>query len=131
MSVFLGEAAARLDLTPDPAERVVEAFTLCVRTAQRHPWVSRSVRTDPGQLLELLRSGEPSPLQLGRAFVAQRLRQDHPAAAGADERLAELLIRLSVAYAVLPNDVVDFDDAEQLRSFATEMVVPIVADREN
>lgn len=63
--------------------------------------------------------------------MAERLRQDHPAAAGADDRLAELLIRLALAYAVLPSDVVEFNDEDQLRSFATEMILPIVINRES
>lgn len=121
-----------MDAIPDRAERVVEAFVLCVRTAQRHPWTSRLIRTGPNQLVESLRHGDPSPLQLGRVFVAERLRQDYPEAVaepGADDRLAELLIRLAFAYAVLPSDVVDFQDKAQLRSFATEMILPSVTDR--
>lgn len=133
ISALLTEAAERMDAIPDRGERVVEAFVLCVRTARRHPWISRLIHTTPNLAVETLRTGDPSPLQLGRMFVAQRLRQDHPdavAAPGADDRLAELLIRLAFAYAVMPSDVVDFGDRAQLRAFATEMVLPIVTARE-
>ena len=134
VSAFLAEAAERMDAIADRGERVVEAFVLCVRTAQRHPWISRLIRTAPNRLVETLREGDPSPLQLGRMFVAERLRQDHPdavATPGTDERLAELLIRLAFAYAVLPSDVVDFGDRAQLRAFAAEMILPILTSRED
>ncbi|WAL66717.1 helix-turn-helix domain containing protein [Amycolatopsis cynarae] len=132
VSRFLAEADRRLDAIPDMAERVVEAFTLCVRTARRHPWLERLVRTEPQHLVELLRQGDPSPLTLAREFVASRLREDHPGAVarpGADQRLAELLIRLAFAYVMFPSELVDFDDRRRLRAFATEMILPVVTGR--
>jgi AcrR family transcriptional regulator len=129
---FFAEADRRLDAIPDMADRVVESFTLCVRTALRHPWLNRLVRTEPQHLIDLLRQGDPAPLDVAREFVANRLRVDHPdavAGPGADQRLAELLIRLVFAYVMFPSAVVDFDDRDQLRAFAEDMILPVVIGR--
>src|SRR3954447_7748818 len=57
------------DSVDDPAERVAEAFVACVRAAHEHPLVARLVGHEPGAALEQLSSGDPSPLDLGRAYV--------------------------------------------------------------
>jgi AcrR family transcriptional regulator len=111
---FLDEVDASLQGLDDPRDRVVEAFALCVRFGARHPLV---VRLAPGAILDQLVRGEPSPLDMGRAFVAARL--DHPDA----DAVADVLVRLALTYVLLPS----FPDEEAARAFARERLAPLVA----
>ena len=115
---FLTHVDATLAGIDDEGERVVEAFLLCVRAGAEHPLVARLARTEPGPALERLSRGDPSPLDVGRAYVAQRLDS---------EELADVLVRLAASYVFLPGRVVDVHDEAAARAFARRTLAPIVA----
>jgi len=120
---FLDDVAAELEALDDPGEQVAAAFVACVRAGAEHPLLAR---TEPGRALERLFAGDPSPFELGRAFVAARL------AAGrvADpEEVADVLVRLAASYALLrePGRAPASDD--ELRAFARRRLAPITARR--
>jgi hypothetical protein len=82
-------------------------------------------------LIEALRSGDPSPLELGRSFVADRIRSGQRrgvvvSALNADE-VSDVLVRLALSYALMPGHVVDVEDEQRLRSFARSAIAPILA----
>jgi len=119
LSRFLAHVDATLAGIEDEGDRVVEAFALCVRAGAQHPLVARLARTEPGLALERLSRGDPSPLDVGRAFVAARV--------GSDE-LADVLVRLAATYVFLPGPVVDVSDEGAARAFARRALAPLVAD---
>ncbi len=126
---FLAHVDATLASIEDPADRVAEAFVLCVRTAADHPLVARLARHEPGSTLEGLAQGDPSPLDLGRAYVAASIRADHPSArvrADADA-IADVLVRLALTYVLVPGTVVDLSDDGAARTFARRVLAPLVA----
>jgi AcrR family transcriptional regulator len=114
---FLMEVDAALREIDDPAERVAEAFVACVRTGAGHPLVARLRR---GEALEYLAAGDPSPLELGRRFVAERLEPGQ-------EHVADLLVRLAMTYVLVPSRDVDVADGRSARMFAHRMLAPLVA----
>jgi len=114
---FLMEVDAALREIDDPAERVAEAFVACVRTGAGHPLVARLRR---GEALEYLAAGDPSPLELGRRFVAERLEPGQ-------EHVADLLVRLAMTYVLVPSEDVDVADRRSARTFAHRMLAPLVA----
>ena len=114
---FLMEVDAALLEVDDPAERVAEAFVACVRAGANHPLVARLRR---GEALEYLAAGDPSPLELGRRFVAERLESGQ-------EHVADLLVRLAMTYVLVPSEDVDVTDQRSARRFAHRMLAPLVA----
>lgn len=121
---FLARVDAGLDRLQDPAERVSEAFAACVRAGAEHPLVARLARTEPGAALERLNHGEPSPLEVGRRYVAGRIAAD-TGRADADE-IADVLVRLAATYVLLPGPVLDTGDETAARDFARRVLAPIV-----
>jgi AcrR family transcriptional regulator len=113
---FLMEVDAALMKIDDPAERVAVAFAACVRAGAGHPLVARLRR---GEALEYLAAGDPSPLDLGRRFVAERLDPGQ-------EHIADLLVRLAVTYVLVPSADVDVADQRSARTFARRMLAPLV-----
>lgn len=120
---FLADVDERLAAIEDPGKRVVEAFLACLRAGIRHPLMSRA---EPGATLERLARGDPAPLEVGRAFVAARLRAQ--GAPDADEA-ADVLVRLAASYVLLPGGVVDVRDEAAARGFAERTLAPIVRRR--
>jgi len=113
---FLMEVDAALMKIDDPAERVAVAFAACVRAGAGHPLVTRLRR---GEALEYLAAGDPSPLDLGRRFVAERLDPGQ-------EHIADLLVRLATTYVLVPSPEVDVSDQHSAQAFARRMLAPLV-----
>ena len=114
---FLAEVDARLAAVEDPGERVVEAFLACLRAGTEHPLMARMARLEPGRAMERL------PLEVGRAFVAARLRAEGVADADA---VADVLVRLAASYVLFPGEAVDVRDEAAARDFAERALAPIV-----
>lgn len=123
---FLLEVDERLNAVDGIEERVAEAFVCCVRAGTEHPLLSRVVEREPGAFFERLSAGSPSPLELGRAYVAARIRVDGAPVADADEA-ADLLVRLAVTYVLMPSTLVDVRDEEAARQFARRVLAPLVS----
>jgi AcrR family transcriptional regulator len=112
---FLAQVDAALSEFDDPADRIAEAFVACVREGARHPLLAT---VPPGTVLEVLAAGDPSPLEVGRRFVAARLRGTPPT----PEAAADLLVRLALTYVLVPSPLVDEEGA---RAFARAYLAPI------
>src|SRR4051794_26913050 len=112
---FLDRVDMALSEFDDPADRIAEAFVACVREGARHPLLAT---VPPGAVLEALAAGDPSPLEVARRFVAERL---EPEQAGA----ADLLVRLAITYVLVPSPLVDVTDAAAARAFAYAHLAPI------
>ncbi len=112
---FLGRVDAALSEFDDPADRIAEAFVACVREGSRHPLLAT---VPPGVALEALAAGDPSPVEVGRRFVAERLEPGREAA-------ADLLVRLAITYVLVPSPLVDPTDEAAARAFARAHLAPI------
>ena len=112
---FLARVDAALAEVDDPADRIAEAFVACVREGARHPLLAA---VPPGAILEALAAGDPSPIELARRFVADRLESGQEAA-------ADLLVRLAMTYVLAPSPLVDATDEAAARLFARAYLAPI------
>jgi hypothetical protein len=114
---------------PDPESSVVEVFVAAVRFAARHPLVDRLVRIEPQVLIEAVRAPDPPILELMRSFVADRIRsgqrRGRVPARDADQS-ADVLIRLALAYILIPSPCVDIEDDAALRAFARTAIAPVL-----
>ncbi|WP_068158541.1 TetR/AcrR family transcriptional regulator [Rhodococcus phenolicus] len=125
---FLTEITATFLDVPDPVDRIEAAFVACLRFRRRFV----AGKSDPAHgaaLVSMLSAGDPSPLELGRRFVAARIvaGQSEGALPAADADIqADAIIRLTLSYLVLPSAVYDLDDVEVARSVARRAIAPIV-----
>jgi AcrR family transcriptional regulator len=117
VAAFLERVDIALSEFEDPADRIAEAFVVCVREGTRHPLLAT---VPAGTVLEALASGDPPPLEVARRFVAERL--DPPDGAAAD-----LLVRLALAYVLVPSPLVDVRDDAAARAFARANLAPIAS----
>jgi AcrR family transcriptional regulator len=126
---FLDSVRDTIRAAPDVETSVVDTFAAVVRYGASHPLIDRLVRIEPQVLVETLRTGDPSPLELGRAFVADRLRagQRRGAIPARDaDQLADILVRLAVSYLLIPSGAFEIGDERSLRAFARGAIAPIV-----
>jgi hypothetical protein len=114
---FLALIDERVAAVEDPGEGVVEAFLACLRAGTEHPLMARMARLEPGAAMERL------PLEVGRAFAAERLRLAGIADADA---VADVLVRLAASYVLFPGEAVDVRDEAAARDFAERVLAPIV-----
>lgn len=126
---FLADVDATLEAVDDPVERVAEAFVACVRAGAEHPLIVRMAQLEPGIALERLTAGSPSPLDLGREYVAARIRADTatPRVKQNADAVADVLVRLATTYVLVPSPVVDVRDEDAARRFARRVLGPLVA----
>jgi AcrR family transcriptional regulator len=114
---FLERVDVALSEFDDPADRIAEAFVVCVREGTRHPLLAS---VPPGAVLEALAGGDPTPLEVARRFVAERLEPP-------DGEAADLLVRLALAYVLVPSPLVDVSDEAAARAFARARLAPIAS----
>jgi AcrR family transcriptional regulator len=100
------EAVATID---DPAEAIETGVLVALRLTREHPLLDRTVRTEPEVLVPVLVAesdpGTPNVLGMVRAVVQSLLAAKLPALDTVTcRRLADLLARLLLSYAVNPPD---------------------------
>ncbi|MFJ2668191.1 TetR/AcrR family transcriptional regulator [Nocardia fluminea] len=136
-ALFVREAGSVLQMmrhaaaaAPDPASGAVEIFVNVVRRAATHPAMARMVRHESQKFIEYLRSGEPPLLDTVSAFVAEQIRSAQRKAGALDpdpERAADILIRLTLGFLLVPSRVVDGGDGQALRALAKTVIDPLFA----
>jgi TetR/AcrR family transcriptional regulator len=112
----------------NPAEAVVEAFTLGVRLVQDSPLYSRIVESEP-ELFGLFSRSQVFPIGRFADGIAHTLRRcgaDIPEADLAN--IADILLRVALGIIVFPTDRLDISDHAAVREYAGRYLVPIVGD---
>jgi AcrR family transcriptional regulator len=129
---FLGTVNETIAGTPDAATSVVELFVAVVRFGASHPLVSRLARVEPQVLIDALRAGDPSAMELTLSFIAGRIRaaQHRGNLPPRDaDHLADVMVRLALSYILIPSRDVDLDDDQALRAFARSAIAPVATGR--
>jgi AcrR family transcriptional regulator len=125
---------AELDTTVDPgapvADQIAQGLLTSLRLIREHPLLDRLARHEPAAALAALTSDGAAVFAMGRAFVAERVRQSQKAGkvdASLDpEHVAELLVRLGFSFLLIPQSSLPLDDDEEMRRIAVAMVAPIL-----
>lgn len=113
----------------DAESAVVDLFTRALELSQTNPIARRFLAADPARVLDMLTRGDPSPLDLGRAIFAERIRAaqaDGRARAVRAEEVSDVLIHLILAYGLMPDAPVDLLDKRQVRAFAKRVLAPFL-----
>lgn len=125
---FLTEITATFLRVTDPTDRIVEAFVACLQLRKRFLGVNPKPEHS-SDVLAILSSGDPSPIEYGRQFIAARI-----AMAQADSLLppsdpaiqADAIVRLTLGYLMVPDGLFDLNDKAVARDIARRTIAPLV-----
>ncbi|HEX7244723.1 MAG TPA: TetR/AcrR family transcriptional regulator [Solirubrobacterales bacterium] len=125
---------AELDSATPPeapmVEQVAAGFVVGIRLTREHPLIDRLVRCEPETVLAALTQEGGSLFIVIRTYMTERLSEARQAGViGEDvdvQEAAELLVRLGISFALLPDSLLPLDDERRLREIAERMLVPIV-----
>ncbi|OKJ91417.1 TetR/AcrR family transcriptional regulator [Amycolatopsis sp. CB00013] len=111
-------------------ERVVLGFVSSLRAIRGNPLIGGLLDVEPDLLMASMIGDGGRTLATVRAFVAGQLKQEQ-AAGNVSRKLdvdlaAELMVRVSTSFLLIPGQVVDVDDDEQLAAVARRFLVPLL-----
>jgi TetR/AcrR family transcriptional regulator, repressor for uid operon len=119
---FLAAVADAIDRAAAPRDGVAEAFIAAVSFAREHPILRRAAHSDPAPVAESVEL-----VAMGSAFIANYIHGDAPGAPGRQVRwVADVFARLFFTYLSMPPSDPDFADDAELRTFAHEVLTPMV-----
>ncbi|MFZ2174785.1 MAG: helix-turn-helix domain-containing protein [Rhodococcus sp. (in: high G+C Gram-positive bacteria)] len=114
------------------ADRVVLGFVSSLRATRTNPLIGGLIDTEPSLLAGSL-AGDGRMLATARQFVARQLRREQQAGNIPDDLnidlTAEMMVRIAASFLMVPTDVVDLDDENQLAAIARQFIVPMVEPR--
>jgi AcrR family transcriptional regulator len=112
------------------ADRVVVGFASSLRAIRQNPLIRGLMAADPNALVPTAIGDNGRTFATVRAFVAGQLRREQEAgnvsAAANPDVVAELMVRVCASFLVIPSQIVDLDDDEQLGDLARRFLVPML-----
>lgn len=125
---FLAAVSAGLESATEPEERVAAAFVAAMRFVREHPMLARLAHGDPGAVISGVSAGDSLLLRMGRDFIASEIHGSRRSRPPRNiVRVADTVARLFVTYVALPPGDPDPYDDRELRAFAREVLVPLIA----
>jgi hypothetical protein len=101
-----------------------------LRAIRRNPLIGGLIATEPDSLVPTMISDGGRTLATVRQFVAGQLRLEQRAGNVPSDLdtdfVAEMMVRVSASFLVIPSDLVDLDDDEQLAAVARRFLVPML-----
>lgn len=112
------------------ADRVVLGFVSSLRAIRGNPLIGGLMAAEPDVLVPSMASDGGRTLAAVRQFVAGQLareqRAGHVSEAVDVNLVAELMVRLSTSFLVIPSEIIDLDDDEQVAAVARRFLVPML-----
>jgi AcrR family transcriptional regulator len=112
------------------ADRVVLGFVSSLRAIRGNPLIGGLMEIEPDAVVPSMTSDGGRTLAAVRQFVAGRLRREQQAGNVSGEVdvdvVAEMMVRVSTSFLVIPSGVIDVDDEEQMRAVARQFLVPML-----
>ncbi|MGV9881333.1 TetR/AcrR family transcriptional regulator [Streptomyces sp. NPDC003006] len=112
------------------ADRVVLGFVSSLRAIRSNPLIGGLLAAEPDAVVPSMTSDGGRTLAAVRQFVAGRLRREQQAGGVSGDVdvdvVAEMMVRVSASFLVVPSHVIDLDDEEQVRAVARQFLVPML-----
>ncbi|MBQ6643867.1 MAG: TetR/AcrR family transcriptional regulator [Saccharopolyspora sp.] len=112
------------------ADRVELGFASALRAIRGNPLIGGLMEAEPDLLVPSMINDGGRTLATVRRFLAGQLRHEqatgHVAAAVDVDLVAEMMVRVSASFLVIPSELVDIDDDEQVRAVARRFLVPLL-----
>ncbi len=124
---------AELDAAAPPeapvTEQVAAGLATSLRLTREHPLLSRLIQLEPEMVLAALTKDGGALFAIARTYAAERLRESQRAGQLGDievNEAAELLVRLGVSFALIPESILPLEDEERVRGLARRLLAPIL-----
>ncbi|MFI8946720.1 TetR/AcrR family transcriptional regulator [Streptomyces sp. NPDC053750] len=112
------------------ADRVVLGFVSSLRAIRGNRLIGGLMAVEPDAVVPSMTGDGGRTLSVVQRFVASRLRQEqlagHVASDVDIELVAEMMVRVSASFLVIPSHVVDLDDEAELCTVARRFLVPML-----
>ncbi|MFE1292263.1 TetR/AcrR family transcriptional regulator [Streptomyces sp. NPDC058751] len=112
------------------ADRVVLGFTSSLRAIRHNRLIGGVMAVEPDAVVPSMTGDGGRTLFTVQQFVAERLRQEQRAGQVADEVdvevVAEMMVRVSASFLVIPSHVIDLDDDDRMGAVARQFLVPML-----
>jgi len=127
---YLGQFLDDIEQAETAADRVVLGFVSSLRAIRGNPLIRDLMAADPNALVPTTIGDNGRTLATVRAFVAGQLRREQDAGNVATsvnvDVVAELMVRVCASFLLIPSQIVDLDDDEQLADVARQFLVPML-----
>lgn len=127
---YLDQFLLDIEHAKTTADRVVLGFVSSLRAIRRNPLIRDLMVADPNALVPTTVGDNGQTLATVRAFVAGQLRREQDAGNVATtvdvDIVAELMVRVCASFLLIPSQIVDLDDDEQLAEVARQFLVPML-----
>ncbi|MEV6757215.1 TetR/AcrR family transcriptional regulator [Streptomyces sp. NPDC051214] len=112
------------------SDRVVLGFVSSLRALRHNRLIGGLMAVEPDAVTLSTAGDGGRTLSVVQQFVADRLRQEQRAgqiSGGVDvDVVAEMMVRVSASFLVIPSQVIDVDDDERMRAVARQFLVPML-----
>ncbi len=127
---FVAEIDKRVRTVEGTENQLVEIFVAFITAIAGNELLRRLLRTEPDLILPRLTTEGGPILAVGRAYLAEKLRELRAGDADFDADLvAEIMARLALSLALTPDGLIPLGDAEAGRAFARRTLLPMVGVR--
>ncbi|MFE3545729.1 TetR/AcrR family transcriptional regulator [Nocardia sp. NPDC059177] len=129
---YVADIDERVRAVTEPDDQLVEIFVAFVTTIASNELLRRLLGTEPEMILPRLTTDGGPILAVGRAYLAEKLRElqaDIPDLDFDPALVAEVLARLAQSLALTPDGLIPLDDPVASREFARSILLPMVSIR--
>ena len=127
---YFDQFLADIQQAETAADRVVLGFVSSLRAIRGNPLIGGLMVAEPDVLVPSMATDGGRTLAAVRQFVAGQLKREqqagHVSKAVDVDLVAELMVRLSTSFLVIPSQVIDLDDDEQVAAVARQFLVPML-----
>jgi len=125
---------AELDTTVEPdapvPDQIAQGLLTSLRLIRQHPLLDRLARLEPEVALGALTFDHAAVFAMGRAFVAERVRESQRKGlvdrSLDPEHVAEILVRIGFSFLLIPGSALPLDDDERMRELARTLIAPVL-----
>lgn len=121
---LLARVDAAIDTQSSVEDQLVEAFAAAFQALRDHPIVKRTLSSEPHLVTAMLSSQAAAIIALPRDYLAAHIARVRPDIDA--QPVAELIVRLTASFVLLPDSAIKLKTAEDLRVFARGYLVPMV-----
>jgi AcrR family transcriptional regulator len=100
------------------ADQLVEGFVAVLHAVRSHPIIKRTLSTEPELVASFLDGQAGGLIAMARDYVATRT--------GVDRAVAELIVRLSASFVLIPDSSIKLKSHDDARTFARQYLLPMV-----
>ena len=127
---YFDQFAVEIQRAGSLAERVVLGFVSSLRAIRHNRLIGGLMAVEPDAVVPSMTGDGGRTLHVVQQFVAERLRREQQAGNVAAEVdvgvVAEMMVRVSASFLVIPSHVIDLDDDVRMRAVARQFLVPML-----